>query len=76
MLISMGFQGGCKTTAMGIMPHRDITKAIELSFSLDIPFFNELCFECQYYAVGRAEEYLMETGESRAPSSRNYIPQS
>jgi len=42
MLTSMGFQGSCKTTAMGIMPHRDITKALELSFSLDIPFCPQL----------------------------------
>ena len=38
----MGFQGGCKTTAMGIMPHRDIAKALELAFSLDIPFYPQL----------------------------------
>jgi hypothetical protein len=42
MSTSMGFQGGCRTTAMGIMPHRDIKKALELSFSLDIPFFPQL----------------------------------
>jgi hypothetical protein len=39
---SIGFQGGCRTTAMGIMPHRDIKKALELSFNLDIPFFPQL----------------------------------
>jgi hypothetical protein len=39
---SMVFQGGCRTTAMGIMPHRNIKKALELSFSLDIPFFPQL----------------------------------
>jgi len=48
MLTSMGFQGGCKTTAMGIMPHRDITKAIELSLSLDIRFYPQL-LNVSYY---------------------------
>ena len=27
---------------MGIMPHRDVAKALELSFSLDIPFWPQL----------------------------------
>jgi hypothetical protein len=39
---SLGFDGACKTTAMGIMPHRDVDKALELSFSLDIPFWPQL----------------------------------
>ncbi len=38
----MGFQGNCQTTAMGIMPHTDIEKALELSLSLDIPFWPQL----------------------------------
>ena len=38
----MGFDGDCKTTAMGIMPHKDVEKALELSFSLDIPFWPQL----------------------------------
>jgi hypothetical protein len=38
----MGFQGNCQTTAMGIMPHTDIGKALELSLSLDIPFWPQL----------------------------------
>jgi hypothetical protein len=42
MLANMGFQGDCRTTAMGIMPHRDIAKALELSFGLDIPFYPQL----------------------------------
>ena len=42
MLKNLGFQGNCRTTAMGIMPHRDIKRALELSFSLDIPFFPQL----------------------------------
>lgn len=31
-----------RTTAMGIMPHRDSQKALELSLSLDIPFWPQL----------------------------------
>jgi hypothetical protein len=36
------FQGNCKTTAMGIMPHRDIDRALQLTLSLDIPFWPQL----------------------------------
>lgn len=36
------FKASCKTTAMGIMPHTDIEKALELAFSLDIPFWPQL----------------------------------
>jgi hypothetical protein len=35
-------QPNCSTTAMGIMPHSDIDRALELSFSLDIPFWPQL----------------------------------
>ena len=42
MLKNMGFQGNCKTTAMGIMPHRDIEQALRLSLNLDIPFYPQL----------------------------------
>lgn len=38
----MIFEAKCKTTAMGIMPHRDIDRALELSLSLDIPFWPQL----------------------------------
>ena len=36
------FKAGCQTTAMGIMPHRDIESAFKLAFSLDIPFWPQL----------------------------------
>ena len=36
------FEARCRTTAMGIMPHRDIEKALELALSLDIPFWPQL----------------------------------
>ncbi|RJQ37355.1 MAG: hypothetical protein C4555_06475 [Dehalococcoidia bacterium] len=38
----MLFQAACKTTAMGIMPHTDIDRALELAFGLDIPFWPQL----------------------------------
>ncbi|MEE8372374.1 MAG: hypothetical protein V3R87_01380, partial [Dehalococcoidia bacterium] len=38
----MAITGRCKTTAMGIMPHTDIEKAIELALGLDIPFWPQL----------------------------------
>ena len=36
------FQANCGTTAMGIMPHRDIERALKLTLSLDIPFWPQL----------------------------------
>jgi len=38
----MDFQGNCQTTAMGVMPHKDVEKALRLSLSLDIPFWPQL----------------------------------
>ena len=38
----MTIDAGCKTTAMGIMPHTDIDRALELALGLDIPFFPQL----------------------------------
>ncbi|MFA4915770.1 MAG: hypothetical protein WC560_03765 [Syntrophales bacterium] len=35
-------EAGCKNTAMGIMPHTDIEKALDLALSLDIPFWPQL----------------------------------
>ena len=38
----MKLEGNCQTTAMGIMPHTDVEKALELSLSLDIPYWPQL----------------------------------
>jgi len=38
----VAFEARCSTTAMGIMPHRDVARALELAFSLDIPFWPQL----------------------------------
>jgi len=42
MADKLNFKGNCQTTAMGIMPHTNIDKALELSLSLDIPFWPQL----------------------------------
>jgi len=38
----MALEARCRTTAMGIMPHTNIGKALELALSLDIPFWPQL----------------------------------
>ena len=38
----MSLEARCRTTAMGIMPHTDIEKALKLALSLDIPFWPQL----------------------------------
>ena len=38
----IGFEARCSTTAMGIMPHRDVERALELVLKLDIPFWPQL----------------------------------
>jgi hypothetical protein len=38
----LGFLPNCQTTAMGIMPHTDIKRALEVALSLDIPFWPQL----------------------------------
>jgi hypothetical protein len=36
------FEARCSTTAMGIMPHRDVDRALQLALRLDIPFWPQL----------------------------------
>lgn len=38
----MDWEANCQTTAMGIMPHTDVEKALELVFSMDIPYWPQL----------------------------------
>jgi len=38
----MQLEARCRTTAMGIMPHLDIDRALELASTLDIPFWPQL----------------------------------
>ncbi len=39
---NLNFRAGCKTTAMGIMPHNNVDRALELVLRLDIPFWPQL----------------------------------
>ena len=38
----MQLEANCQTTAMGIMPHKDIDRALELAMTLDVPFWPQL----------------------------------
>jgi len=38
----MNFNGNLMTTGMGILPHRDIDKALDVAFRVDIPFWPQL----------------------------------
>lgn len=38
----MKLPGNCRTTAMGILPHTDVDKALGLALSVDIPFWPQL----------------------------------
>jgi len=53
----MKLEARCGTTAMGIMPHTDVDKAIELALSLDIPYWPQLprvsFFEDMYVQVSQ-----------------------
>jgi len=42
MRVDMELEARCKTTAMGIMPHTAIDRALELALTLDIPFWPQL----------------------------------
>src|SRR5512133_2817346 len=51
----MTIPGNCRTTAMGILPHTDVDRALEIAFSLDIPFWPQLprlsYYEAMYVQV-------------------------
>jgi hypothetical protein len=38
----MGIPGNLLTTAMAVMPHRDVDRALDLALSLDVPFWPQL----------------------------------
>ena len=40
--INPNFLAGCKTTAMSILPHTDVERALDLVLTLDIPFWPQL----------------------------------
>jgi hypothetical protein len=41
-MTSILFSPNCQTTAMGIMPHTEIERALEVALSLDLPFWPQL----------------------------------
>ena len=41
-MTSTEFLPNCRTTAMGILPHTDVERALNLALSLDIPFWPQL----------------------------------
>ena len=38
----MSIPGNLLTTAMGVMPHKDIDRALEIAHSVDVPFWPQL----------------------------------
>ncbi|HEY32964.1 MAG TPA: hypothetical protein G4O10_07650 [Dehalococcoidia bacterium] len=73
----MKLEARCQTTAMGIMPHKDIDRALELALGLDIAFWPQLphvsLYEDMY--VQASENFPgifvdMETGKITLDSSR------
>ncbi|MBM3133634.1 MAG: hypothetical protein FJZ95_11480 [Chloroflexi bacterium] len=38
----MNFEPNCRTTAMGVMPHKDPIRALEFALKMDIPFWPQL----------------------------------
>ena len=38
----MGISGNLLTTAMAVMPHKDVNRALELALSVDVPFWPQL----------------------------------
>ncbi len=37
-----GFKGRCMSSAMGILPHTDVDRALEIALSVDVPFWPQL----------------------------------
>ncbi len=54
----MIFQAKCGTTAMGIMPHKDVDQALKLALGLDIPFWPQLPHVSLY------EDMYIQTSEN------------
>jgi len=38
----MDWDANCRTNAIGIVPHTDVEKALELVFGMDIPYWPQL----------------------------------
>jgi hypothetical protein len=44
----MGIPGNLLSTAMGVMPHKDVERALETALSLDVPFWPQLPYYSYY----------------------------
>ena len=68
----MKLEGNCQTTAMGIMPHTDVDKAIDLALTLNIPFWPQLpkvnYFEDMYAQISQHFPGIILDTEKRAVS--------
>lgn len=64
--------GNCMTTAMGIMPHDNVDRALELALTLDIPFWPQLpkvnYFEDMYAQISEHFPGINVDPEKRAVS--------
>ncbi len=62
--------GNCLTTAMGILPHTDLARAMDLAFQVDIPFWPQLprlsFYEDMYVQVSeKFPGIILDEGERR-----------
>ena len=68
----MKLEGNCQTTAMGIMPHTDVDRALDLALSLDIPFWPQLpkvnFYEDMYAQVSQHFPGIILDSEKRVVS--------
>ncbi len=81
------FPANCQTTAMGIMPHKDIKRALKLALSLDIPFWPQLpnlsYYEDMYVQASEyfpgirideeAQKITLDVAQFRTEVSASYI---
>ena len=73
----MELEARCRTTAMGIMPHSDVDKALELALGLDVPFWPQLpnvSFYEDMYAQASENNIKKQTGmeESRVEKGSGF----
>ncbi len=71
----LNLPGRCQTTAMGIMPHSDVERALNLALSLDIPFWPQLpninFYEDMYVQVSQNFPGIIIDPESESISFDN-----
>ncbi len=71
----LNLQAGCKTTAMGIMPHTNVDRALSLTLSLDVPFWPQLpnisFYEDMYIQTSQNFPGIVVNPESKKISFNN-----